>query len=411
MSYEEGTMALIKRCKVCRKQGSLVKDCDHKEAVWAVHYRVNGRQVLKTVGPNKRDAERYLIKVKSEINTSGSFEVIKPILFNELAEKWYEQKKTDERRPGTLWAYRVRLDHHILPFFGKKAVSQVTRGDVEEAKLKTREKLSARSTNFVLTQVKAIFRHGMRLGFCKLNPAEFIEPCKGAERFEGSFLTTEECPTLLKHCEEPFRTIFFTMFATGVRIGELSALMWTDIDFKKNLISIQRSVFFGGQKYGMKHVWEFKEPKTASGIRKVWMISPLRAALLLHQEKSELNKLGLVFATKFGNPYDRSTIGKILVKRLKDAKLKRIRPHDLRHSNASWLLSKGVDLAFVSKHLGHSTVSITSDIYHHFLPEDYQKVSGVLDESFCDNSVDNRQPQLPQNRIEWLEVKAGEVQL
>ncbi len=397
-------MALIKRCKVCRKQGTLVKDCDHKEAVWVVHYRVNGRQVVKTVGPNKRDAERYLIKVKSEINTTGSFEIIKPILFSELAEKWYEQKKKDERRPGTLWAYRVRLDHHILPFFGKKAVSQVSRGDIEDAKLKVREKLSARSTNFVLTQVKAIFRHGMRLGFCKLNPAEFIDPCKTVERFEGTFLTTEECLTLLKHCEEPFRTIFFTMFATGVRVGELSALMWTDIDFKKNLISIQRSVFFGGQKYGMKHVWEFKEPKTASGVRKVWIISPLRAALLHHQEKSAANKFGLVFPTKFGNPYDRSTISKMLTKSLERANLKHIRVHDLRHSNASWLLSKGVDLAFVSKHLGHSTVAITSDIYHHFLPEDYEKVSGVLDKSFCDNTVITDLPQLPLNRIKQLEA-------
>lgn len=388
-------MALIKRCKVCRKNGTSIQDCEHKEAVWAVHYRVNGRQVLKTVGPNKRDAERYLIKVKSEINTTGSFEIIKPILFSGLAEKWYEQKKTDERRPGTLWAYRVRLDRHILPSLGKKAVSQVTRSDVEETKLKIREKLSSRSTNFVLTQIKAIFRHGMRLGFCKLNPAEFIDPCKGVERFEAQCLTTDECLTLLKYCDEPFRTIFFTMFATGMRVGELSALMWTDIDFKKNLISIQRSVFFGGQKYGMKHVWEFKEPKTTSGIRKVWLIAPLRAALVHHKQRSAPNKHGLIFSTKFGNPYDRSTIGKMLIKRLTAANLKRIRLHDLRHSNASWLLSKGVDLAFVSKHLGHSTVSITSDIYHHFLPEDYQKVSGVLEEAFPDNPVLTGLPQLP----------------
>lgn len=384
------------------------KLCKHKEATHAVYFRIGGKAVLKTVGTNKRDAERYLNDVKSEINSTGSYKTIKPILFSELAERWYDDKKSASR-PGTLWAYRNRLDYHILPYFGKKAVSQITRSDVEAAKLKNRDKLSPRSTNFVLTEIKSIFRYGVKLDLCKVNPAEFIEPCKGVERSASLFLTTDECLTLLKHSQEPFRTIFFTMFATGMRVGELSALMYTDIDWKKNLISIQRSVFFGGQKYGMKHVWEFKEPKTESGIRKVWMIAPLRAALLHHKETSAVSKLGLVFSTKFDNPYDRSTIGKMLTKSLKAANLKRINPHGLRHSNCSWLLSKGVDLAFVSKHLGHSSISITSDLYHHLLPEDYQKVSGVLDESFRDCTVIADLPQLPENRIKQIETNEGKL--
>ncbi len=397
-------MAIVKRCGQCHKEGSPIKACKHSTATYAVHFRVNGKQVLKTIGTNRRDAERYLLNVKSEIATTGSFETMKTILFKDLAEKWYEQKQSDERRPGTLWAYRNRLDRHILPFLGKKIASQVTRSEIESLKLKLKEKLSSRSTNFVLTQLTSIFRHGVRLNFCKTNPVEFIERCKGVQKSAGSFLTTEEAGSLLEHCSEPHRTIFLTMFTTGCRIGELSALMWKDVDFRSNLIHIQRNVFFGPPgKYGMKATWVFQEPKSADGVRKVFMIAGLKAALIRHKEASVPNKYGLIFATSRGNPHDRSTLGKVLVASLERAGIKRIRPHDLRHSNASWLLSRGIDLASVSKHLGHSSVQITGDIYHHVLPEDYGRVSGVLDQSFRDNSLITLLPQSTPNKTNQTE--------
>jgi len=86
--------------------------------------------------------------------------------------------------------------------------------------------------------------------------------------------------------------------------------------------------------------------------------------------------------TKFGKPYDRSALRVKLIVAIKAASLNHARLHDQRHSNASWLLAKGASLSYVSKHLGHSSVAVTGDIYHHVLPKEHERSMKLLDEIF-----------------------------
>ncbi|MBI2094936.1 MAG: site-specific integrase [Candidatus Omnitrophica bacterium] len=381
-------MGLIRRCSVCRKQGARYSaqglKCTHKEATWAVKFLVGSKQIFKTFGPNKREAERFLTKIKSEIASGGTFEQIKPILFKELAEKWLNNhRQSANPKPGTIWAYDSRLTHHILPLMGHKVVNQITAYDIETIKQKVREKLRARSTNQVLVEIGTILKYGWTLGFCKSNPAQLVKKY-GIERGPGRTLTKEEAAILLRYATEPYRTILFALLCTGARIGEISALKWTDVDFKNNLITIQRNVFHAPKgKYGMgDKSWIFGTPKSKESTRKVFMIPALKTALVRHCEQSGGNQHGLVFSTKFGEPYDRSTLRVKLVSITKAAGLKHVRLHDLRHTNATWLLAEGVNLAYVSKHLGHSGVAITGDTYHHVLPKEHERGMKLLDGIF-----------------------------
>ena len=102
------------------------------------------------------------------------------------------------------------------------------------------------------------------------------------------------------------------------------------------------------------------------------MIPALKVALLRHSERSQGNKLGLVFCTNRNQPYDRSTLRQKADAVIKAANLKYFRLHDTRHTNASWLLDNGVNLTYVSKHLGHSGVAVTGDTYHHILPKEHE---------------------------------------
>lgn len=376
--------SLVRRCTTCRKAGAKYSattlDCGHPEQRFGIKYRVGRKQVFKTLGQNKREAERLLLKIESEIACSGSFQEMKPILFKDLAKRWYRNHELGANpKPGTLWTYDVRLRYYILPNLGQKITNQISASDLEDLKLKLREKLSARYTNAILVTIGSIFKLGMTLDFCRSNPVQFVKRFK-VDKGVGITLTMEEATALIEHSPEPYRTIFFATLSTGTRIGEITGIMWKDVNFKEGTISIQRNVFYGPKnKYAMKdQSWIFGTPKSKESVRKVAMPPALQTALLLHSERSQGNPLSLVFCTKNGRPFDRSTLRKKLLLALETAGLKHCRLHDFRHSNATWLLANGANLAAVSKHLGHSGVGITGDFYHHVTPKDYETNAKIM---------------------------------
>ena len=395
-------MGLIRRCPTCKKMGHSYSaqglECKHKDAKWAIKYLVGRKQILETLGQNKREAERRLMQIKSELASGGSFQKIRPILFKELAERWlknYEQSANP--KPGTISAYETRLRLHILPLMGHMVVNQIAARDIELVKQKLREKLGARSTNQTLVEIGTILKHGWTLEYCKSNPAQLVKKY-GIEKGPGRTLSKEEAALLLRHLNDPFRTIIFAMLCTGTRVGEITALQWKDIDYKNNLITIRRNVVRGSiGKNGMKDKsWSFGTPKSKDSARRVFLIPALKTALLRHNEQGGSNSLGLVFCTKAGNPYDRSMIRAKLDAALKAARLEHVRIHDLRHTNATWLLAEGVNLAYVSKHLGHSGVAITGDTYYHVLPKEHERGMKLLDGIFpvCDTTVIQSLPPL-----------------
>ncbi len=381
-------MGLIRRCSACRRSkvrysGKTIS-CDHKEATWGIKYRIGGKQVFKKIGSNKREAERHLLRIQSEIATSGAQQDIKPILFRELAERWMKNHELGANpKVGTLWAYDSRLRFYILPNLGQKIANQISVYDLESLKHKLREKLSARYTNAILVTIGSILKYGLILGFCRTNPATLVPKYK-IDKGVGIPMTSEDAVKLLKYSNEPFRTIFFAMLCTGLRVGEVTGIMWKDVDFKNDLISIERNVFHAPKgKYGMKDkCWIFGTPKSKESTRKVFMIPALKTALLRHSEQSQGNELGLVFCTKTGKPYDRSTLRQKLLSVLEAASLKHVRLHDFRHSNATWLLANGANLAGVSKHLGHSGVGITGDFYHHVSPKEQESNKKLMADIF-----------------------------
>ena len=388
-------MGLIRRCPTCKKLGlpysAQGHECKHKDAKWAAKFLVGGKQVLKTLGSNKREAERYLMQIKSELASGGSFQDIRPILFKELAEGWlknYEQSANP--KPGTISAYETRLRLHILPLMGHMVVNQIAARDIELVKQKLREKLGAHSTNQTLVEIGTILKHGWTLEYCKSNPAQLVKKYT-IEKGPGRTLSKEEAMLLLRQLNEPFRTIIFSVLCTGTRVGEITALQWKDIDYKNNLISIRRNVVRGViGKNGMKDkTWIFGTPKSKDSGRRVILIPALKRAMLRHNEQGGSNPLGLVFCTKAGNPYDRSMIRAKLDAAVKAARLEHVRIHDLRHTNASLFLAGGASLAYVSKHLGHSSAAFTADIYHHLLPKEHERGMKILDGIFpvCDTGA------------------------
>jgi len=165
--------------------------------------------------------------------------------------------------------------------------------------------------------------------------------------------------------------LFEVMAASGLRRGEACGLRWADVDLERGRLVVRQQVVVIG------HELRFGPPKTASGdARVVDLDDGTVGALLGHRlaqdtERAEWGQAyadhGLVFARENGEPLHPETVTKRFGKLAAGAGLRAVRLHDLRHGQASLMLAAGVPLAVVSKRLGHSSVSITSDTYSHLL--------------------------------------------
>ncbi len=160
---------------------------------------------------------------------------------------------------------------------------------------------------------------------------------------------------------------------TGARLGELLALRWQDIDFEGGHISIVRTV----RRYPDKG-YVFSAPKTHRSRRPLALDAQTKIVMLEHRRHQleqrllvgpAYNDQDLVFATASGMTLGDSSVRTTFARILRAAGLKRIRLHDLRHTAATLMLRAGVNPKVVSDRLGHSTISITLDIYSHVLPD------------------------------------------
>ncbi len=168
-----------------------------------------------------------------------------------------------------------------------------------------------------------------------------------------------------------------TALRTGLRIGEMIALKWSDIDFKNRLIEVKRS-------YVKKRMSSTKSGK----IRSVDMTPVL--AQVLKDLQTEQKKWALktaspvsefVFVTRKGKLELAENFRYGLEKCLENAKLKRIRIHDLRHTYATIRLLRGHNIGDISYQMGHSSIKITYDTYGHWIPGKFKSEVDELDQA------------------------------
>ncbi|MDI6816691.1 MAG: tyrosine-type recombinase/integrase [Actinomycetota bacterium] len=251
---------------------------------------------------------------------------------------------------------------YLIPYFGQYQLSDIAPAMIQKfisAEIK-KGKLSSSSVKTILIVLKAVFKRAVILSYLKHNPAQNIEGPKVVHK-EGSILTPAEIRTLLEVTEEPWRTLFTVAAMTGMRRGEILALKWSDIDFEKKLIFVRRSVFRG----------EFSDPKSKKSIRVLAMDNRLLSVLLNHKLNAPASQYDLVFCTPKGGIVSGGHVTKVQFKKaVKDAGIEKpMRFHDLRHSFASLLISKGEHVKVIQSVLGHADIQTTMNIYGHLLPE------------------------------------------
>ena len=228
---------------------------------------------------------------------------------------------------------------------------------------------SATYLRTINNQLAAIMNYAVRYYNLKDNPCRKAGTIGKDHADEMNFWTTEEFKMFLEKISDkpPAYAGFLTLYYTGLRIGELLALEYGDIDFENCTLTVSKSY----QHLNGKDV--ITPPKTPKSIRTVSIPEFLRDELKSYTERLYgIHKHDRLF------PYTKSFFEHEMVRGTKDGEVKRIRLHDIRHSHASLLIELGFSPLAVADRLGHEKVETTLNTYSHLFPHKRDEVAEKL---------------------------------
>lgn len=361
----------------------------------------------------KGEADDYLTTIRAQIK-AGTYIAPKDIpLFGAVADEWIAGMIAKSRSPGaghrpsTLAHWQSHIAHIKASFDNVRAAS-VDAQAIDQAIAQWRlaraqggRGLSTRTVAKVLTTLSRVFRYAManraRTGV-QTDFTKVIERLKEAsgeqsetgerlapmvrEVTEREVLTPEEAKRVIMATKPGlYRAIIQTGIYTGARISELLALRWQDVNLDAGVVQFRRSLSTAKVNGEVNEKYRWFDPKTKKGIREVPIAAVLIAALKEWQSKCPQSRLGLVFCNGFGEPLDRTGIGRRGLRvALEQAGIdKHVTMHGLRHTYASMLILLGRPITEVSRYLGHANVAITMTVYAHFLKPKKQDTMGDLE--------------------------------
>jgi len=291
----------------------------------------------------------------------------------EYLGRWLEDSVRGTVKITTYAGYESVVRLHVSPTLGGTKLSALTPAHVQGLyRSKLDEGLAPKSVKHVHTTLHRALKQAVRWGPVPRNAAAETDPPRVSSPEMRPF-TPVQARTLLDAAEgNRLEALFVLAVTTGMRQGEILGLGWEDMDTEAGVVRVRRTLTLakGGPR--------LTEPKTPRSRRSIRLTTSAVDALERHRERQDSegaargpdwNGFGLVFCTHRGTPLRRDTLhDKYWKPLLRRAGLPDTRFHDLRHTCATLLLTKGVHPKIVSEMLGHSSIAITLDTYSHVIP-------------------------------------------
>lgn len=293
-------------------------------------------------------------------------------------------------RPRTWQRYEQYIRLHTTPFLGKVALSKLTAQQVQGLYANRLEAgCSPTSVKHLHTVLHKALEDALRLGLVQRNVVDLVRAPR-MQRVEMRVLTLKQVRTLLTAAQgDRFEALYTLAVTTGMRRGELLALKWRDVDLG-SAANGQAALQVRATLQKTKGGFVYAEPKSARSRRRIALTAAATEALRTHRARQAEERLlvgaewedhDLMFCTHQGKPLIGSNVlNQNFHPLLKRAGLPRIRFHDLRHTAATLLLLRSVHPKVVSELLGHSSVSLTLDVYSHVLPDMQREATAALDQ-------------------------------
>lgn len=353
--------------------------------MWVAAMTVNttvGRRRRWVTARTRRDAHEKLTVAIREAQ-HGLSPADTRLTVAQFLKEWLATTKPSIR-PRTWIRYEQYIRVHTVPLIGHLRLSRLQPQHLQALYANRIEAgLSTSSVAHLHTVIHTALGQAERWGLAPRNPARLARPPRVSRR-EMTALTPEQVSLFLAAARgDRLEALYVAAVTTGMRQGELLALRWSDVDLETRTVRVRATLMV------TKGGFEFAEPKSARSRRQISLTLTAIAALRRHRAGQLEERLGagsswtdhdLVFASEIGGPLDGSNIlRRSFHPLLHRAGLPRVRFHDLRHSAATLMLSRGVPLKIVSEILGHSQISLTADTYMHVTPGMQREAAAAVD--------------------------------
>ncbi|WP_034438081.1 tyrosine-type recombinase/integrase [Clostridium ihumii] len=368
-------------------QGSVRK----KGNKWYYSFEVQGeggkrKRIERTGGNTKKEALEALNDAIYKYN--NGFIEPKKMTYDEYMHDWLEFIK-ENRKLNTYERYNQLYKNNIAPYIGNLLLKDIKALNIEKLLNKAKKQgLSNTTVQGIYGVINSSLNRAVKLQIINDNICRFVERPK-REKFVAETLTIDEFNMILNELDKNnygdymFSLALTTTLELGLRRGELGGLEWNDINFDNNSIRIKNNLIYTNNSV------ELGTPKTEDSNRAIYASNELLLKFKAYRKIQALNKL------EYGEFYEKNVFngktfdfiftwenGKYIHPNyytLKFSRIikklgieKKVRFHDLRHTNATLLLQQGIDFKTIQVRLGHSDINTTLNIYSH-VTTDMQK--------------------------------------
>lgn len=352
--------------------------------LWSVRFREtapDGTEKNKRLSgyKTKKEAqwgyEDYISDKEAKIDKRSESEKAGDLLFDDLITDYlaFKGKRT---KLTSFYDIKNKFANGITPYFSGRRMADITPKMVSD--WIENIDYSYASKKWLFSQLSSVYIYAEKYFDIKNIMAKVDKPKNLETPKEMDIWTPDEFYTFLRHVDREDYALFFeTIFILGCRRGEASALTYNDImgDYK---IRINKSISFKSS----DSAYVVTTAKTKGSNRTV-SVPDFLITKLKEKEASDRESLGDAFSKDmyiFGGdrPFPQTTVDRLYKQAISKSGVHHIRIHDLRHSCASILISKGVSIVAVSRQLGHSNIEQTLNTYSHMMPDDHSKILAAL---------------------------------
>jgi integrase len=339
----------------------------------------------------KREALDKLDELKVAAK-QGTYVDPSKLTLSEFLDRW-ETWAATQVSAKTLERYRELAAHHIRPHIGAARIQRLKTVNFAELYGKLQRPkpegagLAPRTIGHVHRLLHRVFGHAVKWEVIANNPITAAEPPR-VQRTEIEILSPDQINTVLRALRgRPLYPVALIGLATGARRGELVALRWSDIDLKGGKIRVERSL--EQTNAGLA----FKAPKTKAGRRTISIpqsvVAELRNYWREQQEQRLILGMGkagaddLVLARPDTGPWPPDSLTTAWSKAIVRLKLPKVTLHALRHTHVSQLIAAGLDVVSVSRRIGHSTPTVTLNVYAHLFGDTDERAAAAVQDALA----------------------------